>query len=389
MRVLIVHNDYGKPSGEEHALATFESLLTLHGHDVLQFRKSSQPLMDGSLAWQAKAFASGIHSYSSAREMDRFLSENMVDVVQLQNVFPFISPSVIPVIKDHGIPIVMRCPNYRLFCPSGLHLRGGQVCEKCLGGKEWNCFANNCEGNRVKSLGYALRSGWARFRRTFLDHVDRFMVLTEFQKQRFVEGGIPAERISLMPNFSQTPKDQQHSPELGETVSFVGRLSREKGVELFLNAAERLPHLKFAAAGNDRWIKESGRRVPENVELKGFLSGKDLDDFYRTSKMLCFPCQWFEGFPNVMITAMEHSKPIIAANIGALPEIIGHGECGILHEPSSVDELVNAIETLDNNNALCSSMGVRGNRRVQEHYHESVVYPRLIRIYEDAMRTAA
>ena len=386
MRVLIVHNNYGKPSGEEHALSTFERLLRENGHEVLQFRKSSESLMGGSRIEQIKAFASGIHSFKSAKEIDAFLGENEVDVVQLQNVFPFLSPSVVPVIKRHGIPVVMRCPNYRLFCPSGLHLRDGKVCTKCAGGKEWNCFKHNCESNRLKSLGYSIRSGWARYRRTFLDHVDQFLVLTEFQKKRFMDGGIEEERISLMPNFSQQPIDKPLQRSLGKTVSFVGRLSQEKGIELFLQAAERLPHLKFVAAGNDRWISDTGRSVPPNVELTGFLSGSELEQFYRDSKMMCFPCQWFEGFPNVMITAMEHSKPIVAADIGALPEIINRDECGILHEPSSLDEMVAAIEKLSSDDELCDRLGQNGLRRVQQHYHESVVYPRLIEIYERSIQ---
>ena len=389
MKILIVHNNYGKPSGEEHALSTFETLLKNHGNEVLNFRKTSEPLMNGGVGLQLKAFVSGIHSITSAREIDAFLSKHQVDVVQLQNVFPFLSPSVIPVIKRHGIPIVMRCPNYRLFCPSGLHLRDGKVCTKCVGGREWNCFTNNCEGNLVKSLGYSLRSGWARFRRTFLDHVDRFMVLTEFQKQRFIDGGIPAEKICIMPNFSQSTPSDFSEPTLGETVSFVGRLSAEKGIELFLNAAERLPHLQFAAAGNDRWIQDTGRSVPSNVHLTGFLTGHELAEFFRNSKMMCFPCQWFEGFPNVMITAMEHSKPIIAGDIGALPEIIDHGECGLLHEPSDLDGLVAAIDRLDQDPKLCHTFGECGRERVQSHYHERVVYPQLIEIYQGAINSVA
>ena len=383
MKVLIVHNDYGKPSGEEHALGTIIDLLQTNGHDVLEFRKSSQPLMNGGIGIQAKAFLSGIHSFSSAREIDAFLSDNDVDVVQLQNVFPFLSPSVIPVIKKHNIPIVMRCPNYRLFCPSGLHLRNGSVCEKCLGGKEWNCFTNNCEGNLIKSLGYAMRSGWARFRKTYLNHVDRFLVLSEFQKQRFIDGGIPAERIAIFPNFSRLERESAPAADrLGDTISFVGRLAPEKGIELFIEAARRLPDLKFAAAGDHSWVDRSGCDVPPNLTLHGFLAGDELSKFYQNSKMLCFPCQWYEGFPNVIITAMEHKKPVIAGRIGALPEIVLEGKTGLLHAAPSIDELVGCIQQLNSDETLCRNFGQQGFERIYSDYHVDIVYPRLINVYE-------
>ena len=384
MKILVVHNDYGKPSGEEHALGTITNLLKTNDHDVLEFRKSSVPLMSGGVRIQAKAFFSGIHSFSSAREIDLFLSENQVDVVQLQNVFPFISPSVIPVIKKHGIPIVMRCPNYRLFCPSGLHLRNGAVCEKCLDGKEWNCFTNNCEGNLIKSLGYATRSGWARFRKTYLNNVDRYLVLSEFQKQRFMAGGIPAEQITIFPNFSHiTAEEAPASESLGDTISFVGRLAPEKGIELFIEAARRLPDLKFSAAGDHAWIDQSGYRLPPNLILRGFLAGEELSRFYQESKMLCFPCQWYEGFPNVIITAMEHKKPVIAGRIGALPEIVLEGKTGLLHDPPSIDELVACIQKLNADENLCREFGQHGFNRIFSDYHVDTAYLRLIDVYKE------
>jgi glycosyltransferase involved in cell wall biosynthesis len=393
LKILFVHNDYGRPSGEEHAIGTFESLLKRNGHDVLQFRKTSESLMNGSRWLQAKAFCSGIHSFRSAREIDRFLKAHPVDVVQLQNVFPFISPSVLPVIKKHKIPIVMRCPNYRLFCPSGLHIRKGKVCEKCVSSKEWNCLLHNCEGSRLKSLGYALRSGLARWRGSFTYNVNRFLVLSEFQKQKFSERGIPESKLEIIPNFSNNPIDSvttEGSSEsvpapLGNHVSFVGRLADEKGIELFFQAAESLPDIPFAAAGDHSWVTANNRTVPANVQLRGFLNGLELTNFYRESRILCFPSQWYEGFPNVIITAMEHQKPIVASRIGAIPEIVHHEKSGLLHETTSLEDLVTCIHRLYKNPDECRHFGAYGRQRVQSDYHASVVYPRLLNIYQQVV----
>ena len=131
LNVLIVHNNYGKPSGEEAALETITQLLESNGHRVLQFRKSSASIV--SKADKARAFFSGIHSFRSQSEIEKLIARESIDLVHVQNLFPLISPSVLSVIKRQRIPIVMRCPNYRLLCPSGLHLLNGKICERCLG----------------------------------------------------------------------------------------------------------------------------------------------------------------------------------------------------------------------------------------------------------------
>ncbi len=336
-----------------------------------------------------KAFSNGIHCFKSAREVASFLDEHPVDVVQLQNVFPLISPSVLPVIKKKGVPIVMRCPNYRLFCPSGVHLRKGKVCEKCVGGKEWNCALYNCEGNRFKSLGYALRSGLARWRGSFTENVDCFLVLSEFQKHKFAERGIPEAKMEIIPNFSSndlSSNSEVCSEVPGATVSFVGRLADEKGIDLFFRAAERLPDLPFAVAGDDSWITQTGREVPPNIKLRGFLTGSELVDFYKQSRMLCFPSQWYEGFPNVIITAMELEKPIVASRIGAIPEIVHHEKSGLLHETTSLEELTRCIKILYHDPKKCRKYGRYGRQQVEREYHSTTVYKKLIRSYRNVIQ---
>jgi hypothetical protein len=131
MRILYIHNDYGEWSGEEAAARGLARLLADHGHEVFWFRRSSAEIV-GSVSGSVKAFFTGIHNPFAARALARYLDENPADLVQVQNLYPLLSPSIFRPIKEQGIPIVMRCPNYRLFCPNGLHMVHGKVCEKCL-----------------------------------------------------------------------------------------------------------------------------------------------------------------------------------------------------------------------------------------------------------------
>ncbi|MFW6256180.1 MAG: glycosyltransferase family 1 protein, partial [Candidatus Sumerlaeota bacterium] len=152
--ILFAHNQYGRKSGEEHAIEEIIRILKQGGHQVDTFFKSSENIK--GLSGEAKAVFSGIYNPFSKREMARRLAEKSYDLVQAQNLYPFLSPAVLGEVKKQNLPLLMRCPNYRLFCPNGLHLCRSQVCEKCLGfGKELWCLLKNCEENLPKSAGYA------------------------------------------------------------------------------------------------------------------------------------------------------------------------------------------------------------------------------------------
>ena len=163
MKILFIHNDYAKPSGEEHAAEGLASLLTQNGHIVEWYRRSSAEIGDSSKK-KTQAFFSGFYNATAIQQVKEKIKKFNPDVVQVQNLYPLISPAVLKVIKKEGIPIVMRCPNYRIFCPNGLFLDNkGEVCEKCTGSlKEAWCILKNCEKSLAKSIGYSLRNMSAR-----------------------------------------------------------------------------------------------------------------------------------------------------------------------------------------------------------------------------------
>ncbi len=381
--ILLVHNDYGIFTGEEHAVEAIAKLLESRGHSISWFRRSSAEI-GTSLSKKTQALLAGIYSRGSRQRMARILDSEPIDLVQVQNLYPFISPSVLPVCKERRIPVVMRCPNYRLFCPTGLHFSHGKVCERCLGGKEWHCVLQNCMEDIPKSIGYAARNAVARITGMIRDNVTLFMVLSEFQKKRFIDGGIPAERVVVLPNMASAV-DGPADDVVGETVSFVGRVSEEKGIREFLGAAHRLSGLRFSVAGSNERIPQVSVAASSNVQFEGFLVGKALDDFYAKCRMLVLPSKCFEGFPNVIATAMLHRKPVIASRIGVIPEIVDDGVTGLLFKPGDVTELVEKIEYLWERPDLCREMGRAGWKKAKEEYSEKVFGTRLEEIYDKAL----
>ena len=138
----------------------------------------------------------------------------------------------------------MTVHNYRLICPTGLFMRNGQPCELCLErGNEWSCIYHNCEHSITKSLGYAIRNTAARWSDSYKKCVNRFVCITDFQRQKLTEAGYNTERISVIPNSIDAPAS--YTPNDGSYIAYLGRLSYEKGYDLLLEVARRHPEIPF------------------------------------------------------------------------------------------------------------------------------------------------
>jgi glycosyltransferase involved in cell wall biosynthesis len=388
LRILFVHNEYARPSGEEHASQAIADLMASHGHQVSWYRRSSAEIADSAMG-KLRAFFAGVHNPWTAKEMARRLDELQPDLVQVQNLYPLLSPSIFRPCRERGVPVVMRCPNYRLFCPNGLHLCRGEVCERCLGsGRELWCVFRNCEGSLPKSVGYALRNWAARVTRRILNGVDMFIVQSEFQKSKFIANGIPTEKIGIVPGITPDVEFQAND-DPGELVSFVGRVSPEKGIEEFLQAARAMPDTPFAVAGSYEGMPGIRDHSPENVRWMGFLTGEDLNDLYRRSRILVFPSRWYEGFPNVATRAMILGKPVVAAKIGALAEIVDDGDTGALFAVGDGGSLAEAVQGLYSDPALCRQYGEAGRRKALANYTQESIYERLMAAYSVAASARA
>lgn len=389
MRILYVHNEYAKPSGEEHAAGELVRLLQEHGHEVRWFTRSSAEI-EGSAFGKIKALAKGVYNPSAARQLDKVLCEFNPDIVQVQNLYPLLSTAIFGPIKQRGIPVVMRCPNYRLFCPNGLCLDNqGKICERCFHGLyEFNCVINNCERSIAKSFGYALRNVFARTSNRIINGVDVFIVQSEFQRQKFIKQGINPDKIMILPGIVPSVNVIGADSTIGDYVSFVGRVSSEKGIDEFVKAAELCPGIPFRVAGNIDLNYKIPDKLPENLEFVGFLKGDHLDEFYIKSRIIVVPSKWYEGFPNVIVRGMLHSRPVITSNIGAMDSIIDDEVNGLKTPPGDSVNLGQAIAKLWPDKTMCMNMGREGRKKAELLYSRANLYTTLMDIYEHAIKTA-
>jgi glycosyltransferase involved in cell wall biosynthesis len=378
MRICLIHNEYGKTSGEEIAVRQLRDVLQQNGHPVTAYFRSSAELA-GARAGSAKAFFTGIYNFSARSRMREILKDHTPDIVHVHNLYPLISPSILGECKRAGIPVVMTVHNYRLICPNGLHMVRGQVCERCSGGREYHCVLNRCEGSLLKSAGYALRGAVARKMKFYHDNVTLYAALTKFQQEKLVAAGYPVRRIVVVPNMTEPPMPVDPAP--GQWVGYAGRLSHEKGIPTLIAAAQRLPDVRFKLAGSYDRMPELPRRIPPNVELLGHLHGDQLDEFYRGCRMVVLCSTWFEGFPMMLAEAMLRAKPLICSRVGGLPEIVADGQTGFLVTPGNVEELVSRIRLVWDDADLCRALGAAGREKAVTQYSPTRYYERILDAY--------
>ena len=383
MRILMVHNAYGRFSGEEAVVSGVSRLLRDNGHDVSEMTRGSEEIAQMRLG-KVRAIFSGIHSPSSCRRMRQALREHRPDVVNVHNVYPLISPSVLKVCRQEGVPVVMTVHNYRLICPTGLFMTDGKVCRRCRGGREYWCLLRNCQGSIPKSLGYALRNWVARKRHSFLANVTIYAALTEFQRQILIDEGYPADRIMVVPNMA-TGQGIAASDELGSYVGFVGRVSPEKGVETLRQAARLLPEVPFKVAGDYEPSSGLTQGAPTNLEFLGRLGGQDLSEFYRQARLIVLPSVWYEGFPMILPEAMLHGRPVVASRIGGLSEIVDDGVTGLLSQPGDAADLAGKIRQLWDSPQDCRRMGSAGRDKALAQYSPGKYYQRLMAAFARAI----
>lgn len=381
MKILLVHNSYGKYSGEEAVVDKMASMLTRHGHDVVFYRSSSEGKRE-SLTGKILGFLCGIYSPKGVRGMREIVKREKPDVVNVHNVYPFISPAALSECRKADIPVVMTVHNFRLICPTGLFMRDGGPCETCLEkGNEWGCIRYNCEHSLIKSIGYTLRSVNARLTKAFRNNVDRYACITNFQRTKLIEAGWDANQVVVIPNSIDSP--ESFSAKKGSYVAYCGRLSQEKGVDLIFNVARRHPEIPFKFAGEIRDEQLTANGIPENCEIMGYLSGELLDKFYQEAAFFVMASKWYEGFPMSILEAARFGKCTVGPNHGGFTEIIGTDETAIgrLFRPNDQEELEKQIVMLWDSPETVAMLGQKAFDKLKNKYTTEVIYDQWIQLF--------
>lgn len=342
MRILSLHNQYRIRAGEDGSRAAVCEELGKRGHVVDEVTWDSR---DIGTAKRLSVGARAIWSRESYREVAARLSQRRYDIVHVENFFPLVSPSVHYAAYRFGVPVVQSLRNYRLLCPSAVLFRNGGVCEDCVGRfVPWSGIAHGCyHDSRANTTAVAAMLVAHRTIGTWKTKVAAFVALTRTSRDVFIRGGLPAEKLYVVPNF--IPRDPGVGSDRREGYLFVGRLSTEKGILTLLRA------WKAAARGSSLTIIGTGplekkvRGIAEkdrSIKFFGALKPEEVLNYMQRAKALVFPSEWYEGLPRTIIEAYACGTPVIACNLGSMAELVDGGQTGELYEPGSVQGLLEA-----------------------------------------------
>jgi len=380
MRILIVHNRYRQRGGEDVVAESEAQLLRSRGHEVRVFEKTNSEV--GGLRGAVDA----IWSRRARAELGVLLADFAPDVAHVHNVFHAISPAIYGAIAGRGVPIVQTLHNFRLYCIRGTFERDGAVCERCAGHSLWRgamlkCYRNSYSASSLFAANLQLH----RMLGSIEGNVHRFITLNEFCRRKFVECGIPDEKIDVKPNFTDIDDIDDCRPRPGGI--YVGRMAVEKGVAVLAGALEVVAPDIFTTIGDGP--EAAVLRSAKGVNFVGPLARDAVIERMRSAEYLVMPSVWYETFGLVMIEAFACRLPVIASNMGAMAELVEHGRTGLLFEGGSSADLAEKMRWAQAHPQAMREMGAAARAEYERRFTSRRNYGMLMAVYKRALEGAA
>lgn len=389
MHILSVHNYYQIRGGEDECFEAEVNLLQEMGHSVEVYEENNDRVKSlGSLRTALRT----IWSVESYKTVKRKLEESASDVVHLQNFFPLISPAVYYAAKEKGVPVIQTLHNYRLLCPNAKFFRNDRPCEDCLRkliplpSIVHGCYRDSSVATGIVAAMLTVH----RMMNTWTDMVDVYIALTEFARNKFIQGGFPADKIVVKPNFVHP--DPGFREGKGKYALFVGRLSSEKGVDTLLEAwktlGKKIP-LKIVGTGPlASHVSDLVKTIP-GIEWLGRKSLKEVYDLMGEATFVVFPSKWYEGLPRTIIEAFAVGTPVIASDIGSISSLVDRSRTGLLVNLENQEDLLVQVDWALTHPEKMAQMRQEARNEFETKYTAYKNYEMLMDIYKYASSSSS
>lgn len=385
MRILMVHNYYQQAGGEDRVFLEETELLEANGHEVVRYESHNERVKTMNPVMLAK---DTLWSAAAYKDLEAIIRRDRPHVAHFHNTLPLVSPAGYYAAKAAGVPVIQTLHNYRLLCPNALFYRDGGPCEDCLGrAVTWPGVIHGCyRGSPAASAVVTAMLSAHRAARTWVRAVDVYVALTEFARRKFVEGGLPADKIVVKPNFVHP--DPGVGEGSGGFALFVGRLSPEKGVATLLEAwehlGERFP-LRIIGDGPLAGRVLAAERRP-GVEYMGHKPVEEVRASMKEAGVLVFPSEWYETFGRVAAESFAAGTPVVAADIGAVAEMVEDGRTGLRFRPGDARHLAEQVERVLSRSDRRAAMRREARAEFEAKYTAERNYGMMMEIYQAALR---
>jgi glycosyltransferase involved in cell wall biosynthesis len=388
LRVLMLHNRYLWPGGEDTAMRADIRLLEHFGNTVelMEFRNEHIT----TFAEKIKTAVNSVYSRRIRSAVETRIEQFKPDFIHVHNPFPGLTPAVYFAANSLGVPVVQTLHNFRLVCPAATCFRDNAVCELCVGkkfplpGVVHGCYRNSRSGTLILGSMTAIHQMLGTWRQ----RVQIFVAVSEFLRRKFWDAGLSLAPIEVKPNCVF---DSGIGSGSGGYVLFVGRLDKGKGLEHLLQAWPRVQgarHLAIVGDGPLRDLVKTAAAANSTIRWMGWKSGEEVRRLMKEATLLVFPSESYETFGMPILEAFAAGTPVVASAIGALPELVTHGETGMLVPPASPEALAEAMQGLLVS-GKAEQMRPAARRRYESHYSIEQNYAQLCAIDARAASRAA
>ena len=399
MKILLVNNYHYLRGGSERAYFDLSNLLKDEGHEVFHlstinpknqtsnsedyFIKDYDLSKKHPLFKKISIFFRMIYNFEARKMARKIVREKKIDVVHLHNIYHHLSPSIIKVFKKNNISVIASLHDYKMICPNYRMFNNGRVCTKCTRGAYFNCLGDKCiDSSRLKSLVLTIEAfvNKKRYR-----EVDLFLCPSRRQKEFFLKAGIKKDKLMILPHFFEGKNfDNENEYEEKDYLLYYGRLSREKGLDVLIEALADLPEkrLLILGEGEDKKRLESlvlSKGIGDRVEFRPWTSGGALIKTIKEARAVIFPFVWEEVFGYTLLESLFLGKLIIASDIGAVSEIIKDGHNGLLFNVGDINDLKNKILQIDEK----KEQVLLNTKKTILKYDKKEYYQSLINIYKN------
>lgn len=382
-RILMVHNYYQIPGGEDTVVANEIQMLKKYDHHVVFYSRDNSELKKMSKFQKLFLPINTIFNFRTYRDIKKIIKQEKIDIVHVHNTLNLISPSVYYAALSRGVPVVQTVHNFRLLCPGATFYRDGHICEDCVEKGLWCAIKHNCYRNsKWQTLACVINT---RFHRMIgIYGKINYICLTDFNREKLLKlRQIKADKVFVKPNFVESIQPFISGEKRKNQFVFSGRLDKLKGIDLLLKAwkemGEQAPKLVVCGTGPmEEWCRKFVKKNEINVELWGFVPNEDVKRLIANSKALILPTRLYEGFPMSIVEAYSVGTPIICSDLGNVKSIVTEGISGFKFEINNPQEISFAMrKVIEYKNIYKTTL-----ENYYQYYTEAKNYDFLINIYK-------